>query len=43
MRHIKNKKIRFKKFKIEDFELGPLLGKGKFGNVYLAKEKSINY
>lgn len=35
--------INLKKFKIEDFELGMKLGKGKFGNVYLAREKATNY
>ena len=32
-----------KKWKIEDFNLGRALGKGRFGNVYLAKEKKTNY
>lgn len=40
---MKKQKIKFKKFKIQDFEIGPLLGNGKFGNVYLAHEKNINY
>lgn len=35
--------INLKKFKIDDFELGMKLGKGKFGNVYLAREKATNY
>ena len=35
--------IDLKKFKISDFDLGMKLGKGKFGNVYLAREKNTNY
>ena len=35
--------INLKKFKIDDFELGMKLGKGIFGNVYLAREKATNY
>ena len=30
-------------WKIEDFQLGKTLGKGRFGSVYLAKEKKSNY
>ena len=40
---MKKNKIKFKKFQIQDFEIGQLLGKGKFGNVYLALEKNIKY
>ena len=32
-----------KQWKIADFNLGRALGKGRFGNVYLAKEKKTNY
>jgi len=32
-----------KQWKINDFNLGRALGKGRFGNVYLAKEKNTNY
>ena len=32
-----------KKFKISDFEVGKKLGKGKFGDVYLAREKKTNF
>lgn len=32
-----------KPWKIDDFQLGKGLGKGRFGNVYLAKEKKSNY
>lgn len=35
--------INLKKFKIDDFDLGMKLGKGKFGAVYLAREKATNY
>ena len=31
----------FRKFNIEDFDIGRPLGKGKFGNVYLAREKKL--
>ena len=31
------------KWKLEDFEIGRPLGKGKFGNVYLAREKKSKY
>jgi len=32
-----------KKWYLEDFEIGRPLGKGKFGNVYLAREKNTKY
>ncbi|KAH3778797.1 aurora kinase A-A-like isoform X1 [Dreissena polymorpha] len=32
-----------KRWCLEDFEIGKPLGKGKFGNVYLAREKSSKY
>ncbi|XP_069113543.1 aurora kinase C-like isoform X2 [Argopecten irradians] len=32
-----------KKWTLEDFDIGRPLGKGKFGNVYLAREKSTKY
>ncbi len=32
-----------KRWTIQDFEIGKPLGKGKFGNVYLAKEKRSQY
>lgn len=32
-----------KKWKLRDFDIGRPLGKGKFGNVYLAREKSSKY
>lgn len=31
------------KWKIEDFELGKALGRGKFGQVYLAREKKSKF
>lgn len=34
---------RFKKWTIGDFEIGRPLGKGKFGNVYLAREAKSKY
>uniref|UniRef100_T1J277 Aurora kinase n=1 Tax=Strigamia maritima TaxID=126957 RepID=T1J277_STRMM len=32
-----------KQWKLDDFEIGRPLGKGKFGNVYLAREKTTKY
>lgn len=32
-----------KKWCLSDFEVGRALGKGKFGNVYLAREKQSQY
>lgn len=32
-----------KKWQLSDFEIGKPLGKGKFGNVYLAREKKSKY
>ena len=31
------------RWKLEDFDIGRPLGKGKFGNVYLAREKKSKY
>jgi len=31
------------RWKLEDFDIGRPLGKGKFGNVYLARERSSKY
>ena len=31
------------KWKLSDFDIGRPLGKGKFGNVYLAREKASKY
>ncbi|NWY63179.1 AURKB kinase, partial [Chionis minor] len=30
-------------FSLEDFDVGQLLGKGKFGNIYLAREKASGF
>lgn len=35
--------LDLKKFKREDFEFGTKLGKGKFGDVYIAREKRTNF
>lgn len=35
--------INFKKFTIDDFEIGKKLGKGRFGDVFLAREKKTNF
>lgn len=32
-----------RKWNLSDFEIGRPLGKGKFGNVYLAREKKSKY
>ncbi len=31
------------KFSLEDFEIGKKLGRGKFGNVYVAREKKTKF
>lgn len=36
-------KINLKKFTVNDFEIGMLLGHGKFGKVYLARERKSNF
>jgi serine/threonine protein kinase len=35
--------MNLKKFKAADFEFGPRIGKGKFGNVYLARDMKTNF
>lgn len=35
--------LDLKKFRSSDFEFGQRLGKGKFGDVYLAREKRTNF
>lgn len=35
--------LDLKKFRNSDFEFGQRLGKGKFGDVYLAREKRTNF
>lgn len=37
------KDIDLKKFTQEDFDIGPKVGKGKYGDVYLAKHKKTNF
>lgn len=32
-----------RQWRLDDFDIGKPLGKGKFGNVYLAREKSSRY
>lgn len=32
-----------KKWSLDNFDIGKALGKGKFGNVYLAREKSSGF
>ena len=39
----KENKTKTQKWKMADFKLGKALGKGRFGSVYLAKEKKSNY
>ena len=38
-----SKESKVKKWCLNDFEIGKPLGKGKFGNVYLAREKRSRY
>merc|ERR1719284_1859438 len=38
-----NKGGQGNRWKLEDFDIGRPLGKGKFGNVYLAREKKSKY
>ena len=33
--------LLFRRLTIKDFDIGRPLGKGKFGNVYLAREKKL--
>ena len=33
------KKTTFRKWTIDDFDIGRGLGRGKFGNVFMAREK----
>ena len=44
--HIKNKENKDKKgkeWKFDDFKIGKSIGKGRFGSVYVAKEKKSSY
>lgn len=38
-----NDNVGDRNWKVDDFTLGKPLGKGKFGNVYFAKQKSTSY
>jgi serine/threonine protein kinase len=38
-----SKKFEHKKWTIDDFEIGKPLGRGKFGHVYLAREKKSKF
>lgn len=40
---VKDTKSKIKTWTLSDFEIGRALGKGKFGNVYLAREKSSKF
>jgi serine/threonine protein kinase len=39
----KSKKFEPKNWTIDDFEIGKPLGRGKFGHVYLAREKKSKF
>ncbi|KAL0594661.1 Aurora kinase A [Plecturocebus cupreus] len=39
----KNEESKKRQWSLEDFEIGRPLGKGKFGNVYLAREKQSKF
>lgn len=39
----KVKEDKVKMWKLDNFEIGRNLGKGKFGNVYLAREKKSHF
>ncbi len=41
--HDKGMKFDHKKWTIDDFEIGKPLGRGKFGHVYLAREKRSKF
>lgn len=40
---VETKKFESKKWTIDDFEIGKPLGRGKFGHVYLAREKKSKF
>jgi len=40
---VESKKFEHKKWTIDDFEIGKPLGRGKFGHVYLAREKKSKF
>jgi serine/threonine protein kinase len=35
--------VQERRWNLNDFDVGRALGKGKFGRVYLAREKNSNY
>ena len=39
----KNEESKKRQWALEDFEIGRPLGKGKFGNVYLVREKQSKF
>jgi serine/threonine protein kinase len=39
----KSQKFEHKNWTIDDFEIGKPLGRGKFGHVYLAREKKSKF
>jgi aurora kinase, other len=41
--HPAYKDLNLTKFRADDFEFGPKIGKGKFGDVYLCKDKKTNF
>lgn len=41
--HILNTLLSRRQWTLEDFDIGRPLGKGKFGNVYLAREKQSKF
>jgi len=43
MEILKSKKFEPKNWTIDDFEIGNPLGRGKFGHVYLAREKKSKF
>ena len=38
-----NKEKKGKEWKFDDFKIGKSIGKGRFGSVYIAKEKKSSY
>ena len=38
-----NKSKKGKEWKFDDFKIGKSIGKGRFGSVYVAKEKKSSY
>ena len=38
-----NKEKKGKEWKFDDFKIGKSIGKGRFGSVYVAKEKKSSY